>query len=237
MLADEVQGIRAFGSDSQAEAVTARLNEKLAQLRAELEYTLESHRMSALLGNYIDANGASQSLFTAFGVSEETVPFVLATQTTKIRTKCLNVLEKIEGALEGTDFGSVRVLCGKTFWEHITEHDMIRDVYKYSTDASAIRGDARLEFEFGGLIFERYRGTAAVKIPDAEARAFPVGVPGFGLTRFAPADYVETVNTIGRPMYVKSEPLPMNKGVEIEAQMNPLNLITRPSAVIKLTVA
>jgi hypothetical protein len=236
LLADEVQGVRAFGSDSVAEAIMTRRDEKLAQMRAELEYTLESHRMQAVLGNYIDANGTAQSLFTTFNVSEKSVGFVLATTTTKIRQKCLDVISHVEDGLGGSPYGSIRALCGKDFWASLIEHDAVKDVYKYTADAAALRGDPTLSFEFGGIIFERYRGTSAVKIPDAEARAIPLGVPGLALTRYAPADYIETVNTIGRPQYVKAEPLPMDKGLSLEAQSNPLNLITRPAAVIKLVV-
>ena len=45
---------------------------------------------------------------------------------------------------------------------------------------------------------------------------------------------METVNTIGLPLYAKQELMRMNKGVELEAQSNPLNLCTKPRAVIKL---
>lgn len=76
-----------------------------------------------------------------------------------------------------------------------------------------------------------------VKIPDNEAYAVPQGVTDLFISRFAPANYWETVNTIGVPYYAKIEPLEMNKGVNIEAQSNPLNLCTRPAAVIKLTEA
>jgi len=48
---------------------------------------------------------------------------------------------------------------------------------------------------------------------------------------------VETVNTMGLPLYAKSEPLPLGKGYRLEAQSNPLNLVTRPAAMIKLTIS
>ena len=46
---------------------------------------------------------------------------------------------------------------------------------------------------------------------------------------------METANTLGLPKYAKQEALRMNRGVEFEAQSNPLNLCTRPAAIIKLT--
>jgi len=236
LLADEVQGVRAFGSDSTTEMLMSRRDEKLAQMRREIDYTLESHRLQAVLGNYIDANGAAQSLFTTFNATEKSVGFVLATTTTKIRQKCLDVISHVEDGLGGTPYSSIRALCGKNFWASLIEHDAVKDVYKYTADAAVLRGDPTLSFEFGGIIFERYRGTSAVKFPDDEARAIPLGVPGFALTRYAPANYIETVNTTGRPRYAKAEPLPMDTGLSLVAQSNPLNLITRPAAVIKLVV-
>ncbi|MCB1718608.1 MAG: major capsid protein, partial [Candidatus Competibacteraceae bacterium] len=72
-------------------------------------------------------------------------------------------------------------------------------------------------------------------IADDEAYVVPRNVPGLFITRFAPADYMETVNTMGLPIYSKSEPMKMNRGIEMEAQSNPIHLCTRPNAVIKLT--
>lgn len=60
-----------------------------------------------------------------------------------------------------------------------------------------------------------------------------MGVTDLLITRYAPADYVETVNTIGLPFYAKQERLRLDKGVELEAQSNPLNLCTKPRAIIK----
>jgi hypothetical protein len=46
---------------------------------------------------------------------------------------------------------------------------------------------------------------------------------------------VETVNTIGLPYYAKSKVLDFDKGFQLEAQSNALNICTRPRAIIKLT--
>ena len=88
-----------------------------------------------------------------------------------------------------------------------------------------------------GITYERYRGTSAVKITDDCAYAVPEGVPGLFLTRFAPANYRETVNTIGIPYYAKGEPMKFDTGFELQAQSNPLNICTRPASIIKLTIS
>jgi len=235
LYADEVQGIRAFGSDSQAEVFNTRLNERLTIMRRNIDYTIEAHRLSAVKGIMKDANGADHNLFTEFGVTQQTVAFALTTSTTKIRQKVLNVIEKVEEQLDGVPFSGIRVLCGATFWADFIEHDMVKETYLNTAMANEVRGDPTLSFEYAGATWERYRGTSDVQIADTEAYAVPEGVPELFITRFAPADYVETVNTIGLPYYSKGEVMKFGKGAELEAQSNPLNLCTRPSAVIKLT--
>ena len=89
---------------------------------------------------------------------------------------------------------------------------------------------------FGDITFEELQGNTGgdLALADGEAIAFPLGVPDMFLTRFAPADYLETVRGIGLPYYTKTAPMRMNKGIQLESQSNPLNINTRPDAVIRL---
>lgn len=238
LLADEVQGVRAFGQESQAEALTTRLTERLTTLRANLDYTLESHRVAALMGNYYDANGTATSLFTTFSVSQQTHAMGFSSSSSSTaRKKAAEVLELIESALDGVPFSGVRVLCSSGFWKILIEDKDAKETYLNTQMASSLRNDPRLAFDWNGFTWERYRGTSAVKLTDDCAYAVPEGIPGLFITRFAPANYTETVNTLGLPYYAKSEPMRMGKGYDIEAQSNPLNLCTRPASIIKLTVS
>ena len=69
-----------------------------------------------------------------------------------------------------------------------------------------------------------------------EAYLYPTGADIFK-TWFAPADFVETVNTIGLPRYAKQKVMDFEKGVIIHTQSNPLPINLRPRAVIKLTMS
>ena len=51
------------------------------------------------------------------------------------------------------------------------------------------------------------------------------------LSHFGPADYTETVNTIGLPRYAKQYPMPNGKGINLEVQMNAISLCTRPEVL------
>ncbi len=63
-----------------------------------------------------------------------------------------------------------------------------------------------------------------------------MGVSGLFISRFAPADYIETVNTPGLPRYAKVWVPQNGKKAEIEVQTNVISLCTRPGALRRLTV-
>ena len=64
-------------------------------------------------------------------------------------------------------------------------------------------------------MWENYRGQVGgtAFIDTNKCHIFPLGVPGLFRTYFAPADYIETVNTLGRRLYVKQYDMPNGKGV------------------------
>lgn len=234
LLADQIMGVRAFGSESEVETIAQVVGARLATMANNIRYTLESHRMLGLKGVLVDSLGNQVDLYKEFNVTQKAVPFALAEPATKVRSKCLQVLENIEDALAGLSFSRVDVLCGKNFWADLIDHKAVADTYLNTLQAAELRGDGRNSFEFGGLNFERYRGTSAVKVHDDEAIAFPVGVQDMFLTRYAAADWIETVNTLGQPMYAKQWEMEAGRGINLEAQASPINLNTRPGAVIRL---
>lgn len=235
LTADQVTGVRSFGTESEEETLVKVVGQRMTPMRNSIEYTIESHRLAAIKGQYMNAGGALTSLFTEFGVSQQTLGMALTTGTTKVRQKIMTMLEYIEDALGGLSFSGVRVLCGKTFWPELIEHPVVKETYLASSAASSLRGDPRMEFEFGGVIWERYRGTSAVKVEDDDAYAIPEGVPDLFITRFAPGDFIGAAGTLGQRLYARQWERNDGRGIEIEVQSNPLNLCTRPRAVIKLT--
>lgn len=241
VMADEVQNVRAFGSESETEVVETVVNKRLSKMRNQLDATLEYHRIGAIKGQVLDSDGSTVllDLFTAFGLAQQTVAMVLGTTTTKLKTKTLSAIKKIEDVLGATPVSGYRVFCGATFWEAFIEHDAVTKAYDRWMDGDFLRQDPRAAFPFAGATWERYRGKvgAVSFIPDGEAYMVPEGVVDLFVTNFSPADYVEAANTIGLPYYAKQELMRMGKGVEIEAQSNPITICTRPTAVIKLTQA
>lgn len=242
MLADEVQGIRAFGSETEVEAASARLRAKLVVAKANLDLTLEYHRIGAIKGQILDADGTTvlMDMYSTFGVSQTIVNFIFATATTKVKQKAADVTRAIKLKLGGRAFSGVEVRCSAAFFDSLTGHATVEKAFELYDQNSYARTDQRGKgFTYGNVTFIEYLGGVGGFdfIPAGEAYAYPIGVSGLFQTAYAPAPYMETVNTMGLPYYAKQEAMPMNKGIEFETQSNPINLCTLPETVIKCVSA
>ncbi len=244
ILADSIQGVRAFGTESTEEMVQTVVNQRLATLRAMHEVTLEYLRMGAVKGLILDASGSTlYNLYTEFGVEQKTVDFDFADPTLAIRAKCKGVLRLIEDELGASVYRQARALCSESFFDALIDHPNVVETFKYR-EGEALRQDIRRGFLYGGIVWEEYRGKVGSTdfITDGEAYCFPEDamVEGGSLfqTYFAPADFEETVNRIGLPLYAKQAPDPsgLNRFRLLHTQSNPLPLCLRPAAVVKLTM-
>lgn len=241
--ADEVQNVRAFGSDSALQGVQALVNGRLSKLAARHDLTLENLRLGALKGEITDADGSTiYNLFTEFGVSQEaSVNFALGTGTTDVRGKCQTVIRKMRQNAKLAIPSSARVhaFCGDDFFDALLSHANVKGVYDGYAAAERRLGDSYAHgiFEFGGIFFENYRGTddgSTVGIGTDAVRFFWSGVPGMYAEYYAPADFMETVNTVGLPRYAKVVPDPsgLNRFARIHTQQNPLPLCLRPKTLM-----
>ncbi len=237
---EDVQNVRKFGTENTLDGVASVVNDKLMIMRQNHEVTHEYHRIGAIHGNILDSDGATviYNLFTEFQVVETSVAFNTGVATTDIRQRCLAVARAIETALGALSHSGIHAFCGATWFEAFIGHAYVQDAYHRWRDSENLRNDPRKGFEFGGITFEEYRGTVSgVDFIDTnQARFFPVGVPNLFVTYYAPADFMETVNTIGLPVYAKQEAMSMNRGVLLHTQSNPLTLCLRPACLIEGTI-
>jgi len=237
LLAADVQDVRQFGSEDSEAGVIQAVNDKLTVMRQRHEVTLEHLRAGAIKGNILDSDGSTVlfNLFTEFGISETTVAFLLASETTTAREYCLDVARAIETALGGLVYDHIHAFCGTEWFEKFIKNADVSGGYDRWQQGEFHRNDPRSGFNFGGIIFEEYRGSigGVTFIPTAEARFFPVGVPGLFETYFAPADFIEAVNTVGLPMYAKQSVMEFDRGIKLHTQSNPLPMCTIPGVLIK----
>lgn len=240
VYADEVQGVRLFGTESQATPLQRRIMEVMTLGKQRLDYTLEYHRVGALKGIVYDADGSTVlwNLFTEFGVSQNTLDFELDVSTTDVRVKCDAAMNLIDDELGGVSYTGAIAYCGRTFWQSFISQKSVKDAYVALANAAKLTGRTVDAFEFGGITWVKYRGKAngSDMIGTNDAYIVPQGVPDLLIGRFGPADYIETVNTVGLPIYAKGMEMPNGKGWNVEMQSNPIHLCTRPRAIIKATV-
>ena len=132
LLADEIQNVRAFGSENQLEGVIQKVNEKLATMARSLDATLEYHRVGAINGKVLDADGSKVILdiFSAFGVSQQTeVDFDLDAASPAdgaVRKKCSLVIRAIEDELGATPYSGIHCLCSAEFFDDLVEHPEVK---------------------------------------------------------------------------------------------------------------
>lgn len=243
VLADEVQGIRAYGSETEVEQASTLVLRKLTNVRASMDLTHENMRVGALKGLVTDADGSTLlDVYDAFGMVQQTQFWNIVSATDgDPKASVIALKSMIRAKLGGRSFSKIRAICSLGFFTKLVQNSKMIKAWELWNQGAYLRTDQVNggDFEFAGVIFEVYDGgtSAGDFIPDGLAYAYPEGVPGMFQSKFAPADYMETVNTQGLPFYAKMEPMPLNKGIIGEAQSNPIHFNSLPEAVIKLSVA
>lgn len=248
VLADAVQNVRAFGTESELEAVQNLVNEELDTMRNNIDVTMEWQRIGAIKGQVLDADGSTVLLdvLNTFGVTQQTHALALNDDATKVKTKIVEAQRKAEAKLGGVMHRGYVALCGAGFFDALVGHPAVVAAYDRWLDGQFNRDIQRGQdpvssagFTFCNTTWREYKGSVSGQafIGDNDAYLIPMGIRDLFITRFAPANYMEAVNTMGLPYYAKQERMRMDKGVELEAQSNPISLCTRPDVPVKLTIA
>lgn len=250
VVADEVQNIVArTADDSSMEAVQNVVNRKLMVMRRKHAITIEHMRMGALRGEILDSDGTSLlNLFNEYGVTQKTIAFALGTDTTEVGAKVRELNGYMEDTLTGEVMTGVHVLCSPEFFEKLISHPKIKEIFAYYDAASnPLRQDLRRAFPYMGVTFEEYRGSAQYLqedgtyatrrfIPANEAIAFPLGTTDTFRTYWGPADFIDTVNTAGEEIYVRTAvDREFQRWVKLHTQSNPLPMVKRPALLVRLT--
>lgn len=247
IYADEVQSVRAFGTEMAVETLQSKIARKAAVHSQDFALTEEYHRLNVIkTGNLLDADGSTLYNFaTEFG---ESLPaetgFDLSNAAPAegvLRGRCAAVVRQIGTALGGLPWQRIHAFCGDAFFDALLAHREVRETYKNYEAAVALRNAYVTDgangswgiFEFGGITWENYRSGGGATVATDKCHIFPVGVPQFFKTLYAPADYIETVNRPGQRLYAKQWEMPNGKGVNIEFQMNALQYCTRPRALLR----
>ena len=263
ILAADVQGRRRPGSDAIQDAQWL-LGKKMVEMRTKLDQTLEWMRLGVLKSGQVKdgAGNLILDIYADFGISQTSTSFVLGTTTTDVMGKIAAVKRNILAALRGELVTGYVAICSDAFYDAFVSHPNVKLEFTYfqnptgnqnlagdysgtavSPNSAGLFGAAGRGFLFGDVIWLNYTGSvtdssgASQPLVDASsAYLFPTGTNVFK-TFYAPADYMETVNTEGMPFYAKQRIMNFDKGIEVECQSNPLPICLKPAVIQKLTVS
>ncbi len=249
ITADELSGIRAFGTESELVQVMDEVADRYLKLERDIETTLEHMRLGAVQGIVYDSDGATElfNWFDSWGIAQPAeVDFDLDNATPAsgaVRILCNQIIRSMARAskgawVEGQSY--VMGLCGDTFFDQLTAHSEVRSTYLNQAEASELRNDFGAPFgqvRYGGITWVNYRGTddgSTVAVPATKVKFFPVRAPGVFEHVMAPGETMSTVNQPGRlfmPLIVPDDKRQMF--VDLELYSYPLMLCTRPEMLLR----
>lgn len=233
-----------FGQTTAIDAQAKVVNRKLQGLKNDIEATKEYHRVGAISGKIYDSDGTTviYDLYNEFGVTEKNININFASDTTDIRKLLIDGKRHAEKALGVALVEDWVCYCSASFFDKLVAHPMVKEAYaNWQMAQEALGKDTRKGFSHADITFIEYEvtvtgtnGSEVRYITDGTARLVPV-VKGLFKVIYTPANYNETVGTLGEPIYAKAEARPMGKGWDVEAQSNPLIICSVPKALVKFT--
>jgi hypothetical protein len=249
--ADEILNIRSYDEPLQLmtlqELVARRLTGPTG-IRKQIEYTWENHRLGAVQGMLLDADGSTiMNFFTTFGVTPPTpFNFDLTQLTTPgmvdgyVRKMINTIIRTVKRASQGAFIDNVSQvvgLCGDNFWDLFVNHPDVIETYKFYYGAASIREEKAFgTLQFGGIQWINYRGSddaTTIAVPTNQCAFFPKNAPGVFEVYYAPGETFEDVSKPGEPFYVYNLPDPTGKNAFQEFEINsfPLHICVRPETL------
>lgn len=243
LMADELQSIRAFGSETELEAAQTEIARRQMILDQDLETTMERHRLSAINGILLDADDSEiYDYWDEFGVVQPAeINFDWANKTGVKQFVAANVTRPIIRALGGRATPGMRIvaLCGDDFYDELQENDEYRATYLQTEAARALlEENVFASVKAWGVEWVNYRGTddnSTVSIAVDKCKILPVGVPNVFQVAYSPAEGFDFVNTLGLPKYsqVVPDPTVRNEYADLDVASYPLHICTTPEALLQ----
>ncbi len=243
ILPADIQGVRAIGSGNDADPLVSVMTRKLTLMRNKHAQTREYMEINALRGIVKDGAGTTlYDYFTEFGIAQQQTDLVLGTAGTKVQQKARAILRQIETELKGETMTGVRALVSPEFFDKLIGHATVETAYQYyASGGQPLREDMRRAFPFAGILFEEYNasvtlsdGTTERLIPAGEGIAFPMGTMDTFTTYGAPANLIETANTVGLPLYARQLTRERGDGIDLLTEASILPVNKRPALSVRL---
>ena len=248
VIAEAVQGRRAFGSATEAMTYLTELTKVIDRMKARNALTREFLRAGALQGKLYKKDGTiSQDLHQKAGTSPTTKAIALGTTSTDLIQELTDAKQQIEeklGAYAGLASGYM-LIAGSAIHPKLARHASVKEAFRLwsATGAvgnlgSALRDDLRAGFPITTDInlVSNWKGKIGNTffLDPNKALLCPI-IPGLYQTRYAPGTGKDVVNTVGIPEYALIEPLGFNKGDEVQMEMAVVSYMEKQEVVNEIT--
>lgn len=247
VTAAEVANLRAFGTEDQFSQVMTVYDRYRQAVRADMEATLELHRLGALQGRLYDTDGRLLfNYFTEFAATESArINWNLTSATFDPRdaaTKLKRLLLRKAKGLFGKN-ATIVMLCGDDWWDAFMANPKVRETYlNISSDQSQVlrTNGAFEEFTgYAGLRLVNYRGTddnQEIAIKSGEAFAFVAGTDSLVHAVTPCPEFIPFIGSVGREFYAMNlrDTSGRDAWVKYEEYAYPLMYNQRPEATQRI---
>ncbi len=242
--ASEFANVRKFGTDNETSTEAEVFAERCLEMRLLHAITLEYLKWGALKGEVLDGDGdVFYNFYDEFEVDKKEIDFALDKPETDVALKCREVKRHIERNLMGeVTNGKIHCFCDEKFFDAFIAHPNVEKFYLNHAQALNLvgkSGDSRKGFVFEGITFEEHsgqvpnaKGVVREFIEEGHAHFFPLGTRDTFKTFFAPADFLESVNTKGKELYAKQAEEKFGRWIDLHTQSNPLPMCRRPALLV-----
>ncbi|MBX9814074.1 MAG: major capsid protein [Sphingomonas sp.] len=229
------------------------------QLRTDMEATKELHRLGALQGKVLDADGVRVvfDAFDTFGVAQPaTVNINFAADALSVNNAMMyfqeNFFVPMRTVLENRWMpnSGIMAMCGDYFWGQLQRNPGFQRQYLLMLQGRQIAAAANPlvannnweSVYFGGITWWNYRGSTggAIAVPTNQAILFPVNAKDVFKVYWAPGETLFDSNILGRPeyLYIQQDPYDqMPSYIDIVLRSYPLYACIYPKALMRAQAA
>lgn len=247
MYAHEIEGLLQFGNPNNLVTLQGEYLRRMGRVQEDRELTEEFHRLGAVQGVLLDADGTSviYDFFEEFEITRP-APVVLDLANTAAPVNLRLAFNEFTRAYVRSSGGAIttnsrlHALAGDDFYDALVTHPDVERYYQNQMQRLLDQGLPFDSFTWGGVTWHNYRGTddnTAVAIPTDEARMFPVGARAFAKAQ-SPAEFDPFINTMGRDAYMFNIP-DRERGAFTRGELYtyPLYYCRRPDLLRTFTLA
>ena len=249
ILASELFNVRAFGKETELQAVQGLVAERMEQLRTDINLTMENMMLGAIQGKVLDADGSViNDWFSEWSITPrvQAVDLTAGAADGLLRDTLNKLTREIARNSNGSFTAQTRMIlmAGDNFYDDFLKLKEIQDLFANNLGANASRipgGEAfgSIDIPHTSWTIVNYRGTddnTSVKINDNEAFGIPVNTLNSFYKMLAPGETFAAVGSKGQEFYPEIITDVRDRFVEIELITYPSFCVTKPALLTKFTM-